>query len=45
MADACIRQMRDLARSAQDRLTDPVGRDKVEAALKQALQAVSARGG
>jgi len=45
MADACLRQMRELARSAQEQLPDPVGRDEVEAALTQALKAVAARDG
>ncbi len=45
MADACRRQMRDLVRSAHERLADPVGRDEVDAALTHALQAVAGRGG
>lgn len=43
MADACLRQMRGLARSASELLDESAAREEIEASLNRALQAIAAR--
>lgn len=43
MADACVRQMRELAASARELLNDPVARREIEAKLSSALDAIALR--